>query len=186
MTQSAESFASFEKYRNLVNRKLKEAQNQFSEDFFKKIETSKEKWNFIKKKIGKKRNSPNITEIDENGKKTKNKKSIFKAFNRVFSEMGIYRGQIVPLNVEKIERTFQEFNFRPFTMREIYKVIDNLDNHKAPRPGYINAWALKSGKYSIGHILRLYLTIVFKRKFFQQFLRMHTSHKFSRKEMFLF
>ena len=71
LTQSAETFASFKKYRNLVNRKLKEAQNQFSEDFFKKIETTKEKWKFIKKKIGKKNNSPNITEIDENGKKRK-------------------------------------------------------------------------------------------------------------------
>ena len=50
LTQSAESFASFKKYRNLVNRKLKEAKNQFSEDFFKKIETTKEKWKFIKKK----------------------------------------------------------------------------------------------------------------------------------------
>ena len=74
LTQSAESFVSFKKYRNLVNRKLKEAQNQFSEEFFKNIETSKEKWRFIKKKIGKKNNSPNITEIDENGGKTKDKK----------------------------------------------------------------------------------------------------------------
>ena len=120
LTQSAESFVSFKKYRNLVNRKLKEAHNQFSEDFSKKIETTKEKWNFIKKKFGKKNNSPNITEIDENGKKTKDKKSICNALNRVFSEMGIYRGQIVPLNVEKIEQTFQEINFRPFTLREIY------------------------------------------------------------------
>ena len=54
LKQSAESFASFKKYRNLVNRKLKEAQNQFSEDFFKKTETTKKKWKFIKKKIGKK------------------------------------------------------------------------------------------------------------------------------------
>ena len=58
LTQSAESFVSFKKYRSLnaesfvsVNRKLKEAQNQFLEVFFKKIETSKEKWTFIKKKI---------------------------------------------------------------------------------------------------------------------------------------
>ena len=34
LTQSAESFVSFKKYRNLVYRKLKEAQNQFSEEFF--------------------------------------------------------------------------------------------------------------------------------------------------------
>ena len=44
LTQSAESFVSFKKYRHLVNRMLKEARNQFSEVFFKKIETSKEKW----------------------------------------------------------------------------------------------------------------------------------------------
>ena len=150
LTQKAESFVSFKKYRNLVNRKLKEAQDQFSEEFFKKIESSKEKWKFIEKKIGKKNNIPNISEVDENGRKTKDKKSIFNAFNRVFSKMGIYRGQIVPLNVEKTERKFQEFNFRSFTLREIYKVIDNLDNNKAPGPGYINAWARKSGKYALG------------------------------------
>ena len=101
LTPSIESFLSFKKYRNLVNRKLKEAQNKFSKDLIKKIETSKDKWKFIKKKIGKKNNSPNITEIDENGRKTKDKKSICNAFNRVFSEMGIYRGKIVPLNVKK-------------------------------------------------------------------------------------
>ena len=68
---------------------------------------------------GKKNKSPNTTEIDEKGRKTKDKKSICNAFNRVFCEMGIYRGQIVPLNVEKTERKFQDFNFRPFTLREI-------------------------------------------------------------------
>ena len=82
LTQSAGSFVSFKKYRNLVNRKLKEAQNQFSEEFFKKIETSNKKWKFIKKKIGKKKNSPNTTEIDENGRITKDKKSICNTFNR--------------------------------------------------------------------------------------------------------
>ena len=34
--QSAESFESFKKYRNLVNRKLKEPQNQFPENSLKK------------------------------------------------------------------------------------------------------------------------------------------------------
>ena len=42
LTQSAESFVLFKKYRSLVNRNLKEAQNHFSEYFLKKIETSKE------------------------------------------------------------------------------------------------------------------------------------------------
>ena len=34
LTQSAESFASFKKYRNLVNRKLKEAQKSIFRGFF--------------------------------------------------------------------------------------------------------------------------------------------------------
>ena len=69
--------------------------------------------------------------------------------------MGIYRGRIVLLNVDKIERSSHEFNFRPFTLREIYKIIDNLDNNKAPGAGYMNAWALKSGKYAIGTHLQI-------------------------------
>ena len=166
-----QSFVSFKKYCNLVNRKLKEAQNRFSEEFLKKIETSKEKCKFIKKKIGKKNNSPNITEIDENGRKTKDKKLICNAFNRVFSEMGIYRGQIVPLNVEKIKRKFQEFIFRPFTLREIYKVIDNLDNNKTSGPGYINAWALKSGKHALGTHLQIIFNDCIQEKVFPTILK---------------
>ena len=171
LTQSVESFVSLKKYRNLVNRKLKEAENQFSEEFFKKIETSKEKKRIIKKKIGKKDNSPNITEIDENGRKTKDKKSICYAFNRIFYEMGIYRGQTVPLGVDKIERKFQEFNFRPFTLREIYKVIHNLVNNKAPGPGYINAWAWKSGKYALGTHLQIIFNDCIQERVFPTILK---------------
>ena len=80
--------------------------------------------------------------------------------------MGIYRGQIVPLNVEKIERKFQELIFRPFTWREIYKVFDNLDNKKAPGPGYINAWALKSGKYAFGTHLQIIFNDCIQEKVF--------------------
>ena len=166
LTQSAESVVSFKNYRNLVNRKLKEAQNQFSEDFLK----PQKKWKFIKKKK-RKNNSPNITEINEIGRKTKDKKSICNAFNRVFSEMGIYRAQIVPLNVEQMEQKFQEFNFRPFTLREIYKVIDNLDNNKAPGPGYINDWALKSGKYALGTHLQIVFNDSIQDKVFPTILK---------------
>ena len=116
--------------------------------------------------------SPNINETDENGQKTKEKKLISNAFNRVFSEMGIYREQVVPLNVEKVEQKFQEFNFRPLTLREIYKVIDDLDNNKAPAPGYINAWA-KFGKYVIGTHLQIIFNDCFQQSFFPTVLK-HT------------
>ena len=84
---------------------------------------------------------------------------------------GIYRVQIVPLNVEKTERKFQEFIFRPFTLREIYKVIDNLDNNKAPGPGYINAWALKSGKYALGTHLQIIFNDCIQEKVFPTILK---------------
>ena len=51
---SAESFASFKKYRNLVNRKLKEAQNQFSEDFLRKLNSQKRNGNSLRKKLERK------------------------------------------------------------------------------------------------------------------------------------
>ena len=88
----------------------------------------------------------------------KDKKSICNAFNKVFSGMGFYKGQVVPLNVEKPERTFEvQLETFFFTLREIYKIIDNLDNNKAPCPGFINSWALKSGKYAI----RTHLQLIF-------------------------
>ena len=57
------TFLHFKKYRNLVNRKLKEAQNQFSEDFLRKLKPRKRKGNSLRK-ILEKNNSPKITEID--------------------------------------------------------------------------------------------------------------------------
>ena len=75
------------------------------------------------------------------------------------------------MNVEKTERKFQEFNFRPFTLREIYKVIDNLDNNKATGPGYINAWALKSGKYALGTHLQITFNDCFQEKVYPTILK---------------
>ena len=56
-------------------------------------------------------------------------------------------------------------------MREIYKVIDNLDNNKAPGPGYINAWALKSGKYALGTHLQIIFNNFIQEKVFPTILK---------------
>ena len=85
--------------------------------------------------------------------------------------MDIIRGQIVPLGVGKFERKFQEFKLRPFTLREIYKFIDNLDNNKAPGPEYTNAWAFKSGKYAIGTDLLIIFNNCIQEKVFPIFLK---------------
>ena len=91
--------------------------------------------------------------------------------------MGIYRGQVVPLSVKKIEQKFHEFRFRPFTLREIYKVIDNLDNNKEPGPGHINAWALKSGKNAIGTHLQIKFNDCIQEKVFPTILKDAQSHQ---------
>ena len=84
--------------------------------------------------------------------------------------MGIYRRQIVPLDVHKIERKFhfREFNFRPFTLNQL---IDNLDNNKAPGPEYINAWALKSGKYALETHLQIIFNDCIQEKVFPTILK---------------
>ena len=80
--------------------------------------------------------------------------------------MCIYGVQIVPMNVKKVVRKLQVFNFRSFTLREICKCTDNLDNKKAPGPVYINAWALKSGKYAIGAHLQVIFNDCIQEKVF--------------------
>ena len=105
-------------------------------------------------------------------KKNERQKNQYVTLLTVFSEMGVNRGQIVPLNVKKIEQKFQEFNFRHIILRKIYKVIDNLDNNnKAPGQGYINAWALKSGNYAIGTHLQLIFNDCIHEKVFPTILK---------------
>ena len=51
LTQSAESFVSFKKYQNFVNRKLKEAQNHFSEVFLRNLKPQKRIGNSYRKNL---------------------------------------------------------------------------------------------------------------------------------------
>ena len=78
-----------------------------------------------------------------------------------------------------------EPNFRPFTFREIYKVIDNLDNNKAPGTGYINACALKFGKYAIGTHLHIIFNDCIQEKVFPTVLKDAHITPIAKKEMFL-
>ena len=43
-----------------------------------------------------------------------------------------------------------EFNFKPVSRRELYKVIGKLPTQKSAGPGYITSWVLKDCKLSIG------------------------------------
>ena len=89
--------------------------------FLMKIETSKKKWKFIKKRIREKNYSPNIQKKMKLIKKTKDNNSICNAFNRVFKRNGYL--QMAGRSIEP-RKTEQK-------LRETYKVPDNRDNNKS-------------------------------------------------------
>ena len=93
------------------------------------------------------RNSPNITKIVEKGQKTKDKKSICNAFN---GNPPKWSSTEASCSIERRKNRVEISTLYPFTLREFYNVIYNLHNNKAPGPGYINTWALKSGNYAPG------------------------------------
>ena len=133
-----------------MNRKLRDAHHKYSVNFFKQYETSKQKWNFINKKLGNHKQGNNVSEIEIDGAKTVDKKAICNAFNKSFAEMGKYFGDFVPLNIHRLDHCFEKFNFRVLTLKEIYKTIGILENSKSPGPGFVHAWGLKTEKYAIG------------------------------------
>ena len=150
LSQNYDVFDEFKKCRNLVNRKLRNAHHKYSVNFFKQHETSKQKWNFINKKLGNHKQGIKVSEIEIERAKTVDKKAICSAFNKSFAEMGKYSGDFVPLNIQRLDHCSEKFNFRVLTSKEIYKTIDSLENSKSPGPGFVHAWALKAAKYAIG------------------------------------
>ena len=60
----SETYREFKRLRNLVNRRLREAHNNFCINFFQKLPTSKEQRKFIKQKTSP---SERIVKVDEIG-----------------------------------------------------------------------------------------------------------------------
>ena len=157
-SQNYDVFDEFEKRRNLVNRKLRDAHHKYSVNFLKQYETSKQKWNFINKKLGNHKQGINVSEIEIDGAKTVDEKAICNAFNKSFAEKGKYSGDFVPLNIHRLDHCSEKFNFRVLTLKEIYKTIDSLENSKSPSPGFVHVWALKAAKYAVVVIKEYTLT----------------------------
>ena len=71
-----------------MNRKLKEEQHNYSFNILKQSETSKQKWNFMKNKIGNNNIGNNVSEFDKSGIRSLDKKIICDPLNQIFAEMG--------------------------------------------------------------------------------------------------
>ena len=69
--------------------------------------------------------------------------------NNCFARLELYKGEII---AKLLSFNFKgnEFNFRPVTRRELYKVIDKLPTQKSAGPRCIASWAFKDCKLSIG------------------------------------
>ena len=70
--------------------------------------------------------------------------------NNCFARLGLYKGEIIAPKLRSFNFKGNEFNFRPVTRKELYKVIDKLPTQKSAGPGYIPSWALKDCKLSTG------------------------------------
>ena len=157
-----------------MNRKLRDAHHKYSVNFLKQYETSKQKWNFINKKLGNHEQGINVSEIEIDGAKTVDKKAICNAFNKSFAEMGKYSGDFVPLNIHRLDQCFEKFNFRVLTLPEIYKTIDILEKSKSLGPGFVHVWALKAAKYATGTHLQFIFNKCFQNSVFPTVLKRHT------------
>ena len=58
-----------------MNRNIRDAHHKYSINFLKKCETSKQKWNFINKKLGNHKQGINVSEIEIDGAMTIDKKT---------------------------------------------------------------------------------------------------------------
>ena len=88
----SETYKKFKRLRNLVNRTLREAHNNFCINF-QNLPTSNEKWKLIKQKT-----SPNerIVKVDEirldSGEISREPKNIVNCLNRSFANLGVFKG----------------------------------------------------------------------------------------------
>ena len=69
--------------------------------------------------------------------------------NNCYARLELYKGEIIAPNLPSFTFKGNEFNFKPVTRRELYKVIVKLLTQKSAGPGYIPSWALKDCKLSI-------------------------------------
>ena len=177
-----ETYKEFKPLRNLVNRRLREAHNNFCINFFQNLPTSKEQWKFIKQKT-----SPNerIVKVDEirldSGEISREPKNIVNCLNRSFANLGVFKSLDIACKYPD-KLNIPEFTFRTVTRKKIYSVIDSLDDNKAAGPGEISIQLIKSCKLAIGVHLQFALNESSKEKIFPTKMKLtHVTPIFKKK-----
>ena len=162
----SETYSEFKRLRNLVNRRLREAQNNFCINLFQKLPTRKEQWKFIKQKTSP---SERVVKADEirldSGEISREPKNIVNCLNRAFANLGVFKGSIIACKYPD-KLNIPKFTFITVTKKEFYSVIDSLDDNKAAGPGEFSIRLIKSGKLAIGVHLQFALNECIKENVF--------------------
>ena len=160
------TYKEFKRLTNLVNRRLREAHNNFCINFFQNLPTSKERWKFIKQKT---RPNERIVKVDEirldSCKISREPKNCVNCLNRSFANLCLFKGSDISCKYPG-ELNIHEFTFRTVTRKELYSVIYSLDENNAAGPGEISIGLIKFCKLAIGIHLQFALNECIKEKIF--------------------
>ena len=133
----SETYKDFKRLRNLVNRRLRKAHKNFCMNFFQNLLSNKEQWKFIKQNT-----SPNerIVKVDEirldSGEFSREPKNIVNCLNRSFANLGVFKGLDIACKYPD-KLNIHEITFRTVIKKELYSVLESLDDNKAAGPGEI-------------------------------------------------
>ena len=125
-----------------------------SKKAFNNLKTDREKWNFINEMRNSRRTKTQITSLrNVFGDIITNQKQIANFLNYKFSKLGDFLGQPTTYNKPANGMNRMEFTFRPITLHQCRKLIQNLNLNKPLGPSNIPAWALKDSINIIGEPL---------------------------------
>ena len=92
-------------------------------------------------------------------------KNIVSCLNREFANLGVFKGSDIACKYHS-KLNIPEFTFRTVTRKELYSVIDSLNDNKAAGPGEISIRLIKSCKLALGVHLQFALNECIKKKVF--------------------
>ena len=115
-------------------------------EFFRNLTSEKDKWNFINEARNSQRTKTHISSLRNSfGDLITDPKRIANLLNYRFSKLGDYAGKKIPYKKpnNRIPERQSLFSFKPISIFDIKKHINNLNSNKPICPSKIPAWALK-------------------------------------------
>ena len=137
-------------HRNLVNRKLKEAHDTYTNAEFSRMNNSSDRWKFVNSFRGKtKGESANITTLKNSwGKLIQNSLDICNFLNMKFVCLGMYLGPVQPFCTKEAHGR-SRFSFLYVTEQQCLLQLKRLNATKPKGPSAIPAWAHKDSSSAI-------------------------------------